>query len=209
MAMAEAEWLSMGSPSWLPATVRRAQYLEEQREAREAREAERERAAQLEQRHEQAIASWRSQAEARGEFYSVMEIAQGRVGRTIAEVLDSARASMESEDNWAAARASRQGAEPVHVNFGEPNILMPASPTRRSLLNRSRRWADWRVKQKAADDARRAVEADHDIGLVASQRHASKPDPIADLTVGRRRAKAEPHGDDIRIRGGGPIIGIR
>jgi hypothetical protein len=189
--MAEAEWLSMGSPSWLPATVRRAQYLEEQREAREAREAERERAAQLEQRHERAIASWRSQAEERGEFYSAMEIVQGNVGRTIDEVLQSARAAMESEDNWAAARASREGAEPVHVNFGEPNIITPVSPAKRSMLNRSRRFNEWRERQAAADAARKAMDADRDIGLVGSQRSAPKHDPVIDGTVRRRSGAAE------------------
>ena len=47
---------------------------------------------------------------------------------------------------------------------GEPVIA--ASPIKWSIASRSRRWVEWQEKKKAAENARRAVEASRDLGLV-------------------------------------------
>jgi hypothetical protein len=65
------------------------------------------------------------------------------------------------------ARLRREGhgdPDPLHVEVGEPVII--ASPIKRTIASRSRRWQEWQEKKRAAENARRAVEASRDLGLV-------------------------------------------
>ena len=147
--MTEAGW---GTPGWLPAVTRRWQYLEEQAERREAREAERERAARLERRHEEAVTAAVAAAELRGEFVGAVDRLSGDVGRrSVEQILEAARLAADRDDAIAVARATREGAQPVHIEVGEPRIV--SSPVKRSILNRSRRWLDWQEKRRAAEAA--------------------------------------------------------
>jgi hypothetical protein len=106
----------------------------------------------------------------------------------------------------AEARLHREGhgdPEPLHVEFGEPRIAI--SPIKRSILTRSRHWQEWQDKRKAAEAARRAVEAEHDLGLVDGVTFRRRSEPAA----GSERADGPVPGDSgLRIRGGGPIVGI-
>ncbi len=198
-----------GAADFLPASVLKAQAIEERAERREARDAERQRAEYLEQRHERAVSSWKAMAEERGEMVTAMQIATGEgLGRTLEDVFETSRMLADREDARERARLAREGTPPPeHIWFDEPRILQPVTPAKRSALIKSRRFTEWKQKQAAADAARKALEHELDYGLVASQRPAPKADPVIDGTVSRR-AQAEPYGENIRIRGGGPIVGI-
>ena len=80
--------------SWLPASVQRAQYLEDVAEAREARAAERARAEQAEQAHDAAVAAHLAAAAARGEPVAPIDAATGNVGRPLMDVLEAARGDL-------------------------------------------------------------------------------------------------------------------
>jgi len=149
------------------------------KEAVAAREAEAEQEAHREALHQRALSLYAQQAEARGELLSAVALATGQVpGRTIGDILAAAVASADREDMVTEARLRREGhgdPEPLHVEVGEPLIL--ASPVKRSIANRSRRWQAWRERVAEAEAARKAVEDDraafasrNDIGLAEVRR---------------------------------------
>jgi hypothetical protein len=52
------------------------------------------------------------------------------------------------------------------VFVGEPTILeTPATPEKRQLLNRSRRWREWQERKAAAEQARAALEDEAQLPL--------------------------------------------
>jgi hypothetical protein len=166
---APAGW---GVPSFLPPAVAARALRDDAREALEARRAEDERERRAEERHSAAMALYAQQAEARGEVLDVMAMARGEVrGRSVQDILAAAVAASEVEDRRAEMWAWQQGhgePERLHVDVGEPRLLAPAarSATAMAIFHRSRRFQDWLEKRKAAEAARRAVEAEHDWGLV-------------------------------------------
>jgi hypothetical protein len=126
-------------------------------------------------RHDRAEA-WRDRnralaaaaAEARGEIVSAMALAMGQVpGRTVQDIFRSALAASEREDAIAAARASREGTQPVHIEFiGDPIIHhAPVSPVKRAILNRSRRWTEYQERRRAAELAREALDEENRVPL--------------------------------------------
>jgi hypothetical protein len=156
-----------GVPGFLPPAVVRRMARDDAAETRQARLDEAEREQLAEERHARAVTLAVQQAEARGEVLDTMALARGEVrGRSIPEILAAAAAAGAAADRGDEMRAWRDGhgqPEPLHVFVGEP--VLAASPIKRTIASRSRRWQDWQEKRKVAEAARRAVEADRDLGL--------------------------------------------
>lgn len=83
--------------SWLPASVQRAQALEDIAEARAERAAERERISRAEAAHDAAVAAHLASAAMRGEYPAPMDVAAGNVGRDLMDVLAAARGDLERD----------------------------------------------------------------------------------------------------------------
>ena len=83
-----------GAGAWLPPSVRRAQEIEQRAEDREAREAERERLDRAEAAHDRAVAAAVAAAVSRGEDVSVLDAAQGLIGRSVEDVLAGATSEL-------------------------------------------------------------------------------------------------------------------
>jgi hypothetical protein len=135
------------------------------REAAEAKRADAEREERAEAWRNTNLALYREAAEARGEEVTALELVGGGGGREINAVFADAIASSNRQDAAEAARAGREGAEPLtHVNFGEPVVHTAARSERgRWMASRYRHWRD------AIDARRRADEAGArlaDYGLV-------------------------------------------
>ena len=182
---------------WLPPHIQRRVAQDDAREALESKRAEAEREVRAEERHQRAMELHKEQAELRGEVIDVLAMARGEVpGRTVEDILASARAAMARDDVITAAKLHRDGngdPAPVHVEVAEPRLLT-GSPVRRSIASRSRRWQAWQEKKKAAADARKAVEASLDNGLIKGVTPRSRP--TAALT-----ARSGPAPDDgLRFR---------
>lgn len=114
---AEAEVVEQHEPvaaPWLPASVVRAQVLEDAAEAREDRARERERADRAEQAHDAAVAAHLAAAAMRGEYPSPMEVAAGSVGRPLMDVLEAARGDL--------TEAYRPQAPADERFYGEPQV---------------------------------------------------------------------------------------
>jgi hypothetical protein len=163
-----SETAGWGVPDFLPPAVARRMLRDDAAETRQARLDEAEREQLAEERHARAVTLAVQQAEARGEVLDTMALARGEVrGRSVSEILAAAVAASAVADRGDEMRVWRDGhgePEPVHVFVGEP--VLAASPVKRTIASRSRRWQDWQDKRKAAEAARRAVEADRDLGLV-------------------------------------------
>jgi len=121
-----------GRPAWLSdRTLRLIAQSEARDRVQDARD-ERERQDRHEQLHQRALALYMDQAMARGEDVSPVDLAMGRAGRTVGEILAYAAASADREDAREAARKARSGAQPVpHVFVGEPVIVEQVTPERR------------------------------------------------------------------------------
>jgi hypothetical protein len=118
-------------------------------------------------------------------------LATGRIaGRSVGDILAAASAAADRDDVVTEARLHRDGyGDPeslTHVMVGEPRIV--SSPVKRTIASRSRRWQGWQEKKAAAEAARRAVEADRDLGLVDGVTFRRRSEPAAVLTAGSRRA---------------------
>jgi hypothetical protein len=194
-----SELAGFGTLSWLPASVLKAQAIEELGEAAEARRAETERENRAEDRRDRALASYRAMAMARGEDIPPLQLAAGvGLGRTIEDIFHSAVAMADHADAREAARLRIEGTgPPQHIEVGEP--VIHRTPEARKVASRSRRFNEWRAKRQAAEDARRALTTELDWGLAASQRKTPKQDPVIDGTVGRRAATRD---DRVSYRAG-------
>jgi hypothetical protein len=209
MTELQAGWFAGQLPPRIAAQIAR----EDAREAVETRRSAEARELAAEQWRDRNMAMAREQAEARGEVISAMALATGQVpGRTVADIFRSALAASEREDAIAAARASREGTQPVHINFDDPVIHhAPASPVKRAILNRSRRWNEYQERRRAAELARVAMEEENLIPLreavQLNRERAARPDVIMhDRVIAYERS--DPDRDTVRIRGGGEITGV-
>ena len=77
--------------SWLPAQSRRFLAAEQREDDSQEREARRARVARHEELANRAIAAHISEAAARGEYVSPVDAVNGRIGRTVEEILLGAR----------------------------------------------------------------------------------------------------------------------
>ena len=146
---------------WLPLPPRaqRLMLQEDARELREARQAEEAREAAAESRRAGALELYRQQAAMRGEDVSAFALATGQVsGRSVSDILTAAAAAGDREDAVAAARASREGAQPVHVEVGEPILHHGPVPKRgkigMELFHRYRHWKDMVDARRRFEEAR-------------------------------------------------------
>jgi hypothetical protein len=201
--MSEAGW---GAPDWLPLSVRRAQYLEAQAEAKEAREAEAAREEAVEQRRAQALTQAAREAEARGEALDVMALARGEVrGRAISDVLTAAVEASAAADRGDQLRLQREGTgQPVHIEVGEPTLHR--APAARSglalqMFHRSRRFF---AARRAAAEAESARDASRDDWGILDLDYSDRSG--WDRPARRRSGGSSP---DVRFRGGGHITGVR
>lgn len=161
---------------WLPERIARRAALDDAREAREAREAEAERERRAEERHNRAVADYMADCQARGEQVDALALASGRLpGRTVADVLASARAAGDLDDRRTELRLHREGyGEPqkLHIEFGEP--VIHGAPAARSgwlaVWHRNRRFTEWQQKRAEAEAARAALDSELDYGLVCERR---------------------------------------
>ena len=202
--MSETE--AWGSPSWLPPSVRRAQYLEAQAEAREARAAEAAREEAAEARRAQALTQAAQEAQARGDVLDVLALARGQVpGRPISEILAAAVEAGAAADRGDQVRLQREGTgAPVHIEVGPPVIhRAPAARPGLALqmFHASRRFF---AARQAAAEAERARQASlSDWGIVDGDYN----DRVGwDRPARRRSGGSSP---DVRFRDGGRITGVR
>lgn len=138
----------------LPARSVRLIAEEDRVERMEARRAERERAESAERRHDEAVASWKQQAQLSGEQVSVMDILSGGVGVTVSDVLERARAQSEAQDAYA-AKWRPDGCAPDAIMFSDlQDLPKPAarSATGRAMADRLRHWRDRVEARRRADE---------------------------------------------------------
>lgn len=154
--------------SLLPAGARMRMDREDAKADAAAKEAEREQETHREELRQRHLTLYREAAEQRGEVVDVLAMARGETpGRALEDILAAARDAADRDDALSQARLTHQGREPVHVDVGEPVLLTPAARSARlRIASRSRHWQEWQQKKAAAEAARRAVEADRDLGLV-------------------------------------------
>jgi hypothetical protein len=128
------------------------------------------RADRAEEWHQRNLAMAREQAEARGDVVSALQLARGEVrGRSIQDIFAGAIEASARQDAVDAARLHREGAgEPqkLHVEFGDPILHHAVTPAKRAILNRSRRWTEYRERRAAAEAARAALDAELDHGII-------------------------------------------
>lgn len=152
--------------SWLPAQSRRLLAAEQKEDDSQEREAKRARVARHEQLANRAIATYISEAAARGEYVSPVDAVNGRIGRTVEQILLGAQGEV-------ADRVPRPLREPnpdrgMWLGAGEPVILPARSANGLKLWNRMRHFMDMLETRRRAEQAQRAaVVTRHDIGLVA------------------------------------------
>ena len=139
---------------WLPPRSVRMIAMEDREERRQARTAERQRAERAEQRHNEAIAAFRADAELRGDVVTVQDMISGQSGRTVGEILARVRDEAEARD--AAAERWRPGGRgPDEVMF---EALTPEpAPAARSAL--AREVANVRRHFEERREARRKADA--------------------------------------------------
>jgi hypothetical protein len=171
------ETAGWGVPSFLPSNVARRMVHADAQEAIAAKQAEAERELLAEERHSRAMALYCQQAEVRGEEISALALATGQVrGRSVQDILTAASAAADRADVITEARLHREGhgdPEPLHVEFGEPNIIAPAarSATGRKIATRARRFWDVLDARRQLVAAERAAEASkNDYGFVCERR---------------------------------------
>jgi hypothetical protein len=157
------------------------------------------------------MAMAREQAEARGEVISAMALATGQVpGRTVADIFRSALAASEREDAIAAARASREGAQPVHIDyFADPVLHTARSEKGLRMFHRYRRWRDAVDKRRAAEEAEARAACDIPLQRTVQLNRERAPRPaviIDDRVIAYERSNP---GEHVSFRDGGPIVGIR
>jgi hypothetical protein len=156
------EAAGFGSPVWLPLSVRRAQAAEARAEAQQARVAERALAERAEARRSADLAMFASEAEARGEYVDPMALATGLVtGRSLADVLESARLASECEDARAETEERRRRGERLQFMgaLEDPAArTVPVTATRRAIERTSERFAAAVTSQRQADAARGQLE---------------------------------------------------
>ena len=145
-----------GQPVWLPLSVRRAQAAEERAEAQEARESARALAERVEARRAADLAMIASEADGRGEYLDPAALAAGRVtGRSLADVLESARLASEREDARAEVEDRRRRGERLQFTGLLEDPATRSAPamtaTRRAIEKASERFT-------AAVTARREAE---------------------------------------------------
>jgi hypothetical protein len=178
-----------GVAAELPVQIRRRMAAAEAEERRAERDQAADRERLAEERHQRALTLAVQQAEGRGEYASVMEIATGQVrGRTFEEIFRAAAEAGDREDAIAAARANRDG-KLTHITFDEPRLLYPAarSSVGQRIFNRARRFGEAQRTRAAAE---RAAEASrNDFGIVESPRRVpSRPSAHASADEAERRA---------------------
>lgn len=130
------------------------------------REAQRARVARHEQLADRAVAAAISEAARRGEYVSPVDAVNGRIGRTVEEILLGAQGEV-------ADRVPKPLREPnpdrgVWLGAGEPVILPARSANGLRLFNRMRHFMDMlEARQRAEQAQRTAVVTKHHIGLPA------------------------------------------
>jgi hypothetical protein len=151
--------------SWLPAQSQRLLAAEQKEDDSQEREAKRARVARHEELANRAIATYISEAAARGEYVSPIDAVNGRVGRTVEQILLGAQGEV-------ADRVPKPLREPnpdrgVWLGAAEPVILPARSANGLRLFNRMRHFTDRLETRRRAEQAQRAaVVTKHDIGLV-------------------------------------------
>jgi hypothetical protein len=146
-----------GAAGFLPASVVKAQRLEEQAERCQAREAEREKSERVEARRSADLEMYRSQCEARGEYVNPAELAMGHVtGHTLADVLSQAQQRAEHEDAMAEIEARRSRGERLNFvgELADPSARgrAPMTGTRRAVERAGERFM---ASVAASQEARR------------------------------------------------------
>jgi hypothetical protein len=156
------EAAGFGSPAFLPLSVRRAQAAEERAEAQQARESARALAERVEARRSADLAMVVRETEAQGGYVDPASLAAGRVtGRSLADVLESARLASEREDAMAEAETRRKCGEPLQFvgELEDPAArTVPSTPTRRAIERASEQFRAAVTSQRQADQARAALE---------------------------------------------------
>jgi hypothetical protein len=153
----------IGSPLLLPLSVRRAQAAEERAEAQQARAAERALTERVEARRAADLAMIASEADGRGEYLDPAALAAGRVtGRSLADLLESARLAAEREDARAEVEDRRRRGEPLQFTGLLEDPATRSAPamtaTRRAIEKASERFATAVTSQRQADAARGRLE---------------------------------------------------
>jgi hypothetical protein len=181
--------------SWLPAQSRRMLAEEQREDDSQEREAKRARVARHEQLADRAIATAVSEAAARGEYVSPVDAVNGRIGRTLEEILLGAAGEV-------ADRVPKPLREPnpEWLGAGEPVILPARSANGLRLFNRYRHWQDRQEAKRRLAEAERTAEY-----FAPSHPVTLRSQPTATLTA---RSGPAPDGG-LRFRSGGPVVGIR
>jgi hypothetical protein len=151
------ETAGFGSPGFLPASVVKAQRLEEQAERRQAREAEAQRAERIERRRATDMTLYAAQCEARGEPVDVVSLQTGHVtGRPVSDVLAEAAARAQLEDDRAEVEARRKRGERLQFTglLADPSVRnrAPMTETRRAIDRAGERFM---ASVAASQEARR------------------------------------------------------
>ena len=141
--------------SWLPAQSQRMLAEEQRKDDSRDREEGRARAARHEEMANRAIASAISEATARGEYVSPVDAINGRVGRTVEQVLLGAQGEVADR----VPKPLRPPPDAVWLGAAEPTIL-PGSPVKRSIAARARHWMEWQQKKREAEEAERRTRDD-------------------------------------------------
>lgn len=151
---------------------------------------------------------YRAAAEQRGEVVDALDLASGHVrGRPLADILAGAAAMADRQDAAEAWRRERGEAEPLHVFVGDPVLHHPPAKSERAVAIRrlSRRFHESRASVRRAAEAREALDHELIPLQAAVQLNRAKPDPAAPPWETTRSDTSE----DLRIRYGGPVTGIR
>ncbi len=102
---------------WLPPAVARRVADDDAHERAQARRDEAERADQADACRENALAAYKTAAEARGEVVSAVQLATGEgIGRTTADIFGDAIAAADREDARTAARQRHEDGEVVFID---------------------------------------------------------------------------------------------
>jgi hypothetical protein len=139
---------------------------DEQREDdTQEREAKRARVARHEQLADRAIATAISEAASRGEYVSPVDAVNGRIGRTLEEILLGAQGAV--ADRVPVALREPNPDRGVWLGAAEPVIFPARSANGLRLFNRARHFRDLlNARAQLAAAERAAVVTKHDIGLV-------------------------------------------
>jgi hypothetical protein len=189
------ETAGWGLPDFLPPAIARRALRDDAAEVRESRRAEAERERVAEERHQRALSLAVEQAAQRGEEISAMALATGQVrGRSVQEILTAASAAAARDDLVAEARLHRDGhgvPEPVHVEFGEPQILHARSDTGRKISNVARHFHDvLEARRQLAAAEKAAAASRNDYGLVDGVTFRRRPGDTVEAVLARRAEEA-------------------